>query len=80
KGLDFEREWKSTFSDVAKELTRSSFASSFFCLRRGLLVNLSHVSRITRSDCIIDNEEVLPLSRGIYKELNEAFISYYKKV
>ncbi len=79
KGLDFEREWKSAFSEVADALTKSGSSGSFFCLRRGLLVNLSHVSRITRNDCILDNEEVLPVARGAYKDLNEAFISYFKQ-
>ena len=43
KGADFEREWKTSFSDVAKSLEKSESkienkaAGRFFCLRRGLL-------------------------------------------
>ena len=73
KGTDFEREWKSSFS----EASTSFEGKSFFCLRRGLLVNLNHVSKITRTDCILDNGEQLPVARGVYKELNEAFIKCF---
>ncbi|MCR5061823.1 MAG: LytTR family DNA-binding domain-containing protein [Treponema sp.] len=73
KGTDFEREWKAGFSETTKAFDEKNF----FCLRRGLLVNLAHVSRITRSECMLDNEEILPVARGVYKDLNEAFIRYF---
>ena len=75
KGVDFEREWKAGFSETAAGFE----GRGFFCLRRGLLVNLNHVERITRTDCVLDNGEVLPVARGVYKELNEAFIEFFKK-
>ena len=75
KGLDFEREWKAGFA----ETTAAFDEKRFFCLRRGLLVNLSHVERITRTDCFLDNGETLPVARGVYKELNEAFIEFFRK-
>ena len=75
KGADFEREWKSSFAQAS-----SSFEEkNFFCLRRGLLVNLKHVSKITRTDCILDDGESLPVARGVYKALNEAFIKCFCK-
>ena len=75
KGSDFEREWKASFSETAEAFG----GREFFCLRRGLLVNLSHVARITRTECVLDGGEVLPIARGAYKELNEAFIEFFKK-
>ena len=75
KGIDFELEWKAGFA----ETTASFNDKGFFCLRRGLLVNLAHVERITRTDCLLDDGEKLPVARGVYKELNEAFIEYFKK-
>ena len=74
KGMDFEREWKSSFSDASVAFD----GKNFFCLRRGLLVILCHVSRITRTDCILDNEESLPVARGVYKDLNDAFIKFFR--
>lgn len=70
KGQDFEREWKAGFSETAAGFE----GRDFFCLRRGLLVNLNHVEKITRTDCVLDNGETLPVARGVYKELNDAFI------
>ena len=75
KGLDFEREWKAGFTETVAGFE----GRGFFCLRRGLLVNLAHVQRITRTDCILDDGESLPVARGAYKELNEAFIAFFKK-
>ena len=75
KGVDFEREWKAGFA----ETTAAFDGRGFFCLRRGLLVNLAHVTRITRTDCVLDGGETLPVARGVYKELNEAFIDFFKK-
>ena len=75
KGIDFEREWKAGFAETAAAFE----GRGFFCLRRGLLVNLAHVARITRTDCILDDGEALPVARGVYKELNEAFINYFKR-
>ena len=75
KGLDFEREWKAGFSETSAAFDDKGF----FCLRRGLLVNLSHVKRITRTDCLLDSGESLPVARGVYKELNEAFIEFFRK-
>jgi DNA-binding LytR/AlgR family response regulator len=75
KGLDFEREWKAGFAETAAAFE----GKGFFCLRRGLLVNLAHVERITRTDCVMEGGESLPVARGAYKELNEAFIAFFKK-
>lgn len=75
KGTDFEREWKAGFA----ETTAAFEGKGFFCLRRGLLVNLAHVARITRMDCVLDDGESLPVARGAYKELNEAFIEFFRK-
>ena len=68
-------EWKANFSSVAEELE----AQGFFLLKRGLLVNLEHVERITKTDCVLDNKELLPVARNRYRELNEAFIAYYRR-
>lgn len=69
-----EVEWKASFSSLTEEFKDRRF----FLLRRGLLVNLEHVERITRSECILDHGETLPVARSRYQELNEAFITYYR--
>ena len=74
KGLDFEREWKAGFAETVAGFE----GRGFFCLRRGLMVNLAHVAKITRTDCLLEDGEALPVARGVYKELNEAFIEFFK--
>lgn len=70
----FEKEWKASFGEV----TAGFDDSKFFGLRRGLLVNLEHVSKITRTECTLTNGEVLPVARNNYESLNRAFIDFYK--
>lgn len=75
QGKDFEKEWKASFGSV-------SFAfddKGFFCLRRGLLVNLLHVSKITKTECTLTNGEMLPVARNNYDDLNRAFIDFYRE-
>ena len=81
KGVDFEREWKAGFAETAADFEGKGREGGrgFFCLRRGLMVNLKHVARITRTDCVMDDGETLPVARGVYKDLNEAFIEFFKK-
>ena len=72
-GNPFEKEWKENFGNVSPDFEKHGF----FCLKRGLLVNLGHVQKITKTECILDNEEVLPVARNNYDDLNRAFISFY---
>lgn len=69
-----EWKWKENFSDVSARLD----GNGFFLLRRGLLVNLAKVEQIGKTECILENGEVLPVTKGRYQELNEKFIAYYK--
>ncbi len=67
-------QWKSSFVSVAEEFE----AQGFFLLKRGLYVNLEYVNRITKTDCILESGEQLPVSKNRYRQLNEAFISFYR--
>ena len=41
-------------------------------------MNLGYVEKITRTECVMENGERIPVSRNRYREVNEAFIDYYK--
>lgn len=69
------QEWKGAFSPLQTELG----AKGFFLLKRGLLVNLAQVEQISRTECILGDGTTLPVARSKYRELNEAFIAYYRK-
>lgn len=45
---------------------------------RSYLVNLRHVYSISKTEVLLDNRKAIPLSRYNYKEINQAFIQYYK--
>ena len=40
-------------------------------------MNLRYVKRITRSECLLENGETIPVARNKYEELNQAFIQFY---
>ena len=73
-GQTKEWKWKENISARSEELE----AKEFFLLRRGLYVNLAKVEQIGKTECTLENGEVLPVSKARYQALNEAFIAYYK--
>ncbi|MCM1027590.1 MAG: response regulator transcription factor [Roseburia sp.] len=52
-------------------------ATRFVMANRSVVVNLEFVSKITREECILENGESIPVSRGAYGALNEAFANYF---
>lgn len=68
-------QWKAGLGMLQREFEENGFVLS----RRGVLVNLGKVSRVGKTECTLDNGEVLPISRSQYKKVNEAFIQYYQK-
>ena len=49
-----------------------------FC-HRSYIVNMRYVRSIGKTDIMLDSGENIPLSRRLYKEVNERFIQYYTK-
>lgn len=68
------REAQNSFGELAEALQESG---SFFKCHRSYLVNLSHVRRIEKADVVLDNGDRIPLSRRLYKEVNDGFIRYF---
>lgn len=50
---------------------------SFVRCHRSYLVNLCHVSAIVRLELVMDDHTVIPVSRRLEKQVNEAFIRNY---
>ncbi|WP_440895211.1 LytR/AlgR family response regulator transcription factor [Amphibacillus sp. Q70] len=46
---------------------------------RSYLVNLAQIKKITKKDLYLDNDSMIPVSRRLYKEVNQAFIHYHKE-
>lgn len=66
---------KETLAGLQKELPPDQFVPT----HRSYAVNLRDVVKITRTDCILTGGTAVPVSRNLYRRVNEAFLSYYKK-
>lgn len=64
---------KLPISDIAKMLD-----GSFAKCHRSYIANLQHISRITKTDAVFDNEKIIPVSRRMYNDVNMAFINFYR--
>ncbi len=51
----------------------------FVRCHRSYLAGLRYVAKITKTDVILDDGTSLPLSRRLYGEVHQAFISFYRK-
>jgi len=68
-------EWK----DSLKEMVAKLDSDRFVMANRSIVVNLDYVNKITREECVLENGEAIPVSRGAYASLNDAFMKYFFK-
>ena len=61
---------KKTLGELAEALDER-----FFRVGRSAVVNLTCVSRVTKTDIYLDNGSVIPLPRGAYEKINRAIIN-----
>lgn len=55
-----------------------SLGNAFIRCHRSYIAGLKHISRITKTDIMLDTGKVIPLSRRLYTDVNRAFIDYHK--
>ena len=75
--------FKKNLSEFREELSAAWQASGgtgecFAAAHRSYLVNLAHVERITRTECLLSDGTKIPVSRGCYASLNHAFLQFYR--
>ena len=63
---------KMTLSGLEKELD-----DSFFRVGRSYIVNMKYIRKITKKDVLLEGGTAVPMSRGYYEPLNQAFIHYF---
>ena len=68
-------EWKASLKEMLQKLD----SDRFVMVNRSVVVNLEYVNKITREECILENGEEIPISRGAYGGLNDAFMKYFFK-
>lgn len=64
---------KTTLSALTRQLS-----ADFVPTHRSFLVNLRHVERVGRTECLLEGGRSVPVSRGAWEKLNRAFIDYYR--
>lgn len=72
---DMVYEWKGSLKEMMDKLDPARFVMA----NRSAVVNLEFVNKITREECILENGETIPVSRGAYGPLNDAFMKYFFK-
>ncbi len=55
-----------------------SGGKQFVKCHRSYLVNLEHVAAVRRTELVLDDGRLVPLSRYVYRQVNEAFVAFYK--
>lgn len=58
---------------------KNLFGSEFVFCHRSYLINLRYVRSIGKTEIYLDDGKALPLSRRLYREINEKFIAFYTK-
>lgn len=56
-----------------------SQSAAFYKIHRSYLINLAHVARITRKEVQMETKELLPIARGKWEGLNQAYLTYYRR-
>lgn len=65
-------EVKMSLAEMSETLT-----DAFVAIHRSFMVNLEHVERVMRTECLLSDGSSVPISRNCYKAVNEAFIRNY---
>lgn len=71
---DKAHQLKVSFSEVLRQLKERK---EFVHCHRSFLVNMQYVAAIHKTELILDNKVKIPVSRGSYKAVNQAFILSY---
>ncbi|MBQ8799420.1 MAG: response regulator transcription factor [Lachnospiraceae bacterium] len=66
-------EWKDSLQNMRGKLDTRRFVEA----NRSSIVNLEYVDKITREECMLENGTCIHVSKGAYKGLNEAFMTFY---
>lgn len=63
-----------TFKESMKGIKEQLDDRRYVQASRSVLVNMEHVESITRTECTMDNEDVIALSRSCYNDFNQAYL------
>ena len=67
---------KITLREKISEMENKLPKEYFIRCHRSYIVNVKHIKSIMKNYVLMENGEKIPISRGKYKEINDAFIDY----
>lgn len=70
-----ELKLRTTMPELEKQL-----GEGFFRASRSFIVNLRYVTRITKTDIILENGTAVPLSKGLFDQANTALIAFLRNL
>ena len=66
-------------SDITVKMTLGKLEAQlderFYRVGRSTIINLTHISRVTKSEIKLDDGAVIPIPRGAYDKINRAIIN-----
>ena len=68
---------KAGIRQLEQELEEKSDA--FFKPHRSYFINLGYVERISKKDIRMENRKSIPIARGKWEELNQAYLRYFRR-
>ena len=68
---------KMPLSEIERTLDESS--GKFIKCHRSYIVGLMYIKKITKTDIILDDDTLVPLSRRLYNDVNQAVIKFFKE-
>lgn len=81
----FSHKTKVVLSDCALFINESigsierRLSDDLYKCHRSYIVNINHINSIKKYDAVMDNGSIIPVSRRIYSDFNNAFIAFYRR-
>lgn len=62
-----------------QKLSEELSSFGFYRTHRSYLVNISKIERIGKTELVVDSGDKIPIARGKWESLNQAFLEYYRR-
>ena len=66
------------FSGKISEYEHKLDTNSFFQPHRSYFIHIGHVKRVTKKECVMTNDVVIPIARGKYETLMKQYLAYHR--
>lgn len=70
---------KAGLLQLEQELTEGEYPDAFFKPHRSYFINLGYVKRIGKKEIRMENEMPVPVARGKWEALNQAYMRYFRR-